>query len=433
MNTFNRFRFELLRWSMYLLLAVVYMLVFFHRMAPGVISGDLMSAFGTSGASLGTLSAIYFLIYFIMQIPAGVLADTIGTRTIVTAGCILSAAGSILFSSAGSFASACAGRFLVGFGVSLIFINIMKFNSLWFKERQFAIMSGVTLFIGNVGAILSTGPLSLVLKSYSWRTVFFSTGVFTFILAGAVYVLVRNRPDDVNFPLPHESASDFHASGTGNHWLHDLRGVITNISLWPGFWSNFGVVGGMYAFMGLWGVPYLRDVFSMNRDQAAGYITVMMLTFSFGGLFFGWISDRIGKRKPVLVASAVAYLVSWFMFMYMPWKPGLSGYCIFGLLGFTGTGCILTFACAKEITHIQLSGMSTSLVNTGSFIGTLIMQPLFGFVMDRFWDGTLAGDVRVYSAACYRNGFILMVIFAVISLVAAFRIKETGCRNIYGE
>ena len=75
--------------------------------------------------------------------------------------------------------------------------------------------------------------------------------------------------------------------------------------------------------------------------------------------------------------------------------------------------------------------MSTSLVNTGSFIGTLIMQPLFGFVMDRFWDGTITGNVRVYSAACYRYGFLLIVLYAVISLVAAFRIKETYCRNIY--
>ena len=117
MTTYNRTRFLLARWSIFAVLIAIYMLVFFHRMAPAVISADLMKAFNTSGAALGSLAAMYFYIYTAMQIPAGVLADTLGARVTVTAGTVVAGCGSIMFGMAGTFASASVGRALVGLGV----------------------------------------------------------------------------------------------------------------------------------------------------------------------------------------------------------------------------------------------------------------------------------------------------------------------------
>jgi hypothetical protein len=77
-----------------------------------------------------------------------------------------------------------------------------------------------------------------------------------------------------------------------------------------------------------------------------------------------------------------------------------------------------------------LAGMSVSIVNTGAFLGTTIMQPLFGWILDFTWSGTMAGDVRVYSAADYHNALFAMLVFAVIGLLGAFRVKETYCKNI---
>ena len=107
-------RFELIRWSIFLILIATYIFVYFHRMAPAVVSDDLMAAFGTSGTTLGSLAAIYFFVYAAMQIPSGVLADTLGTRTAIITGNLTAGLGSILFGLAGSFGMACAGRFMVG-------------------------------------------------------------------------------------------------------------------------------------------------------------------------------------------------------------------------------------------------------------------------------------------------------------------------------
>ena len=186
--------FAIAKWSIFAILILSYILVYFHRMAPGVVSEYLMSAFHATGTRLGTLSAIYFFVYACMQIPSGVLADTLGTRVSVVAGNTIAGVGSIVFGMANSFETACVGRFFVGLGVSVVFVNIMKSNSLWFHERVFGLLSGLTLLIGNLGSVLAAGPFASLLLIFSWRTVFVGIGIFSLILAAASLLLVERPP-----------------------------------------------------------------------------------------------------------------------------------------------------------------------------------------------------------------------------------------------
>lgn len=420
-------QFELARWSIFAILILTYILVYFHRMAPGVVSEFLMADFKISGTRLGALSAIYFAIYALMQIPSGVIADTLGTRTSIIAGNLVAGSGSILFGMATSFEMACAGRFLVGLGVSVVFISIMKNNSVWFHEKVFGIMSGLTLFFGNLGAVMAAGPLAYALTIFHWRTVFIGIGLLSLSLGLVGFLLVRNTPREMGFNPPNTYTDKLQTK----HWLVNLGDVVTNLQVWPGFWVQLGMIGSSYAFMGLWGMPFLRDVHGLSRAAAADYMTVQLLSFAVGALFWGWVSDKIGRRKPFLLLAAAAYVLSWLMLMYSSWTPGTEGFIIFGFMGFCASGFVITFAAAKEIVHPQLSGMGVSVVNTGCFIGTALAQPLLGYIADLTWDGTLANGVRIYSPTDYHNGFLAMVLFSVIALAAAFRVRETHCRNCF--
>jgi len=218
MHSYNRTHFLQLRWAIYIILVLAYMSVFFHRMAPGVVSADLMLAFSTTGAALGSLAAMYYYIYTAMQIPAGVLADTLGTRSAVTVGNLIAGGGSIVFGLAETFEVASAGRFLVGLGVSVVFVGLMKSNSVWFSERKYGFISGLTVLLGNVGSILAAGPLAAVLNIYSWRSVFVAIGFVSIGLALVSWLVVRNRPEDVAFRRCARWKARFHtrhASVTG--------------------------------------------------------------------------------------------------------------------------------------------------------------------------------------------------------------------------
>ncbi|MSN26779.1 MAG: MFS transporter [Geobacter sp.] len=430
MHPYNRSRFLLARWSIYTILILTYMLVFFHRMAPAVISADLMKAFNTSGAALGSLAAMYFYIYTAMQIPAGVLADTLGARATITAGNLVAGGGSILFGLSESFFAVSAGRALVGLGVSVVFVGLFKSNSVWFRERNFGLISGLTLLLGNIGAIASAGPLAGVLRTYSWRYVFVALGLVTIALAVLTFAFVRNRPEDIGFPSMREIDGKASHPPRQQHWWGDLKSVVKTGAAWPVLWVDMGMVGGMLAFVGLWAIPFLRDVHGLGRSSAAIYTTTALAGFAVGSMLFGWFSDRMGRRKPVILAGTLLYTLACLILAYAPWKPGPAGLALFALLGFGTGGFIVTFANAKEVVAPALSGMAVGLVNTGLFFGAAVMQPLFGWAMDLAWDGRIVNGLRVYSAGDYHSGFLFMLTFAALSVVGASRIRETNCRNI---
>ena len=423
-------RFERLRWSIYAILIAAYMTVYFHRMAPAVVASDLMQAFQTSGAALGSLAAMYYYIYTAMQIPAGVLADTLGSRISVTLGSLVAGGGSALFGLAESFETASAGRFLVGLGVSVVFVGLMRSNTHWFSERRYGSISGLTLLLGNIGSILAAGPLALLLTATSWRNVFVGMAVLSLGIAVMSALFVRSRPEDVGLPSLRELEGKAPHPERHRHWLLDLGGVFTTGAVWPSFFVMFGVTGSLFAFAGLWGVPLMRDVFGLDRTAASAYTTAALAGFALGCFLMGWLSDHLGRRKPVIVGACVLSVLAWLALILLPWGPGWTGLALYALLGLNAGGFVVGYAAAKEVVSPGVAGMAIALVNTGLFLGAAIMQPAFGWVLDLTWDGTLVDGVRRYAQADYRNGLWLSAGFALMALVAALSLRETRCRNL---
>lgn len=416
-------RLSRLRWSAFGIVGLAYVLSFFHRFAPAAIATDLQQTFHASSAALGSLAATYFYVYTVMQIPTGVLADTWGPRRIVTIGGVLAGIGAILFGSAETLAAAATGRLLVGLGVSVMFISLLKLNAAWFHDRHFATVTGMTILLGNVGSILATSPLSAALAVMSWRSVFIDIGVFSLLLALLAWLFVRDQPGSAGLPSLREldglAAHPAHAG----HWYDGLLEVLRNRATWPGLWVNTGMAGSLFAFGGLWAVPYLHDVYGMERAQATAHTSILMAGFALGAFFIGTLSDRLGKRKPVMIAAATLYSLCWLPWLFgVPMSSGV-GYALFCLMGLGASGFTLTWSCAKEVNRHALSGMATSVVNTGGFLGTAIMQPLVGWAIDQS-----AHDAPARSLADYQSGIAIMLGFALLGWIAVLFIRETNCR-----
>ncbi|WP_303908596.1 MFS transporter [Thiohalomonas denitrificans] len=423
-------RFQRVRWTIFGLLVASYMMVYFHRMAPGAVSADLMQTFGTSGAALGSLAAMYYYIYTAMQVPSGVLADTLGPRLSVTIGALVAGGGSLLFGLAPDFMTASVGRFFVGLGVSVVFVGLMKWNTVWFSDQRYGLVSGLTLLLGNMGSILAAGPLAMLLLQYSWRSVFVTAGFISILLALLSWWIVRNRPQDAGFPSVRAMAGEAEEPPRERHWWHELRAVLGNRAVWPGFWVNFGITGSLFAFAGLWGLPLMRDVFDLSGSDASLYTTAALAGFAGGSFLMGGLSDRMGRRRPVILGAGVLSCAVWLGLMLLPWGPGFSGFLLYTLLGISAGGFVVTYAAAKEVVRPANAGMAIAVVNTGLFLGAAIMQPLFGALIDAGWDGTLLEGVRVYDLQSYRYGLAASAGFAAMATFAALRITETRCRNI---
>ena len=255
-------------------------------------------------------------------------------------------------------------------------------------------------------------------------------GGVTLLLAVLSALVVRNRPEDMGFPSMRQMEGKSSHPASKKHWWDDLKSVVGTRAAWPVLWVDLGMVGSMLAFVGLWAIPFLRDVHGLGRSAAAQYTTAALAGFAVGSMLAGWFSDRIGRRKPVILVGTLLYASACLGLAYLPWHPGPVGIAQFALLGLSAGGFVVTFANAKEVVAPALSGMAVGLVNTGLFFGAAVMQPLFGWALDLSWNGRIDNGVRVYAPSDYHTGFLLMVGCAIIAVAGASRIKETKCRNI---
>lgn len=405
--------------------AAAFVLAFFHRVAPGAIAADLRAAFGTSATTLGFVAACYFYPYAAMQLPAGLLADTIGPRRLFTAGCLVAGAGSLLFAFAPGVGWLLAGRALVGLGVAVAFISVLKLIASWFREGEFATWVGVLQLIGNLGAVLGAYPLAWVAQHASWRWVFAAAGVISLVLAAAIWMGVRDSPRHAGLAPLHPASGGTSPAEQKWSWTSGLARVAGNAQTWAGFFVQLGLVGSYLTFAGLWAVPYLTDGLGQSRSDATLHVSVMILGFAFGAFFVGAASDRMGQRLPLLRGLSLLYLACW-----TPWVLGWTlprglSLAAFALMGIAMACAVLCWALAKELNPPALAGTATSLVNTAGFAGAALLQPLVGWVLD------LSAGAPALEG--YRRAAGLLALVALVGVVAAFQLRETRCRNVWAE
>ena len=410
-------RYRRLRRIAYALGTAAFLLAFFHRLAPGAIAADLRTTFDASATALGFIAAFYFYPYAAMQLPSGVLADSIGPRRLFTAGCVAAGVGSVLFALAPDVGWLLAGRALVGFGVAVAFVSVLKLIASWYREREFATWVGVLMLIGNVGGVLATVPLAWLTQQVSWRQVFLAAGIASLVLAICIWLWVRDDPYDAGLLERSE------APRAQGGWWEGVLQVARNRDTWPGFFMHLGMIGSFLAFAGLWAVPYLTDGLGLARPTATLHVTMMILGLALGAAAVGTLSDRMRRRVPLVRALALLYLATW-----VPWVLGWQlslplSLAASALMGIGISGASLTWALAKELNPPALAGTATSVVNTAGFLGAALFQPMVGWVLDR------AGTDATLDA--YRIAATLLAAIALSGVVAAFLVRETHCRNIY--
>lgn len=419
------------RWAIIAVPGVLYFFSYFHRMAPVVVAGDLMRAFGVTAASLGNLSAIYPYCFAAMALPGGSLADTLGPRRTLTLGALTMSAGSILFGLAPSFAWAFAGRLLVGLGASVMLIVSLRLAAEWFLPNEFATVSGLSQAVGSLGALVGTTPLALLVEQAGWRWSFVSIGAITLFLAAACFLVVRDRPADLGLPAPGPERPP--ASRPWREVLAGIPVVARNPRTWTASLTSTGIYGAYVAFFGLWGVPYLTQVYGLPRVAASNLMALGALGLLLSAPLVGWASDRVLQRRRLpLILAAILYAAAWAL-LALPAHPVPAAWLgpICFALGASSGAVVLVFALVREVNDPRQVGVALGFHNLPVFLGFALTQWLTGVVLDAAWDGAMASGARAYGFPAYRAAFLLCLGLSAASLASAWLVTETRCRNIW--
>jgi len=414
------------RYLIFGILGAAYILVFFHRLAPAIVALDMMRDLKTSGALMGVLASAYFYPYAVMQIPAGLLADSWGPRKSVTFFFIFAAFGSVALGFANTAGTAIAARIFVGLGVSMVFVPTLKILTNWFEPEKFVRMNGLLMSLGGLGAYTAATPLALLSDAVGWRGGMIFVGATTLVVAAAVWLLVRDTPQESGFqPLNYPAKPNQPAVRIGI-----LQGVVMVIKM-PWFWPlalcSFLGAGVSLSIVGLWGGPFLMHVYGMTRTQAGAVLSMFAAGLIIGSPVMSWLSDRVlHSRKKVIVLNQFFALCVFFPLAFF--TGNFSGVMLYVWCFFysfvLSSMAVLGYSSAKDLFPQQISGTATGLLNIFPFAGAALGQPLIGWYLDSFGSANGRYSVDAYSAV-----FKICLVVIAGALVASTLVKETHSKE----
>jgi MFS family permease len=398
------------------LAAAFYLFGFFQRVTPAALAQELAQELAPTATALGWLSATYFYCYAVMQLPAGLLADRFGPRRLFIAATAAAVAGTLLFAWAETFTVAAIGRGVIGAAAAVGWIGMLKLAAHWFSPQK-------SLTVGTVGAVLAGFPLRLLSDEYGWRNVIAGSAIFAAVLLIVMIFVLRDDPIDRGYRswAPAPQTDD----------------ALAEISLWESLRTlprkdlallclgQTAVTGSVVMLAGLWGVPFLTTLFEISSRTAVTLTSLIPVGFAAGSLVFGPWSDRIGRRKQPLIVGTLGVFIGFILLasgitLSSLWATA----ALLLIIGISSGSMVVAFAYGKDLVGGRRTATITALVNLSVTLGSLGLQPLFGFILDWRWDGLVVEGVRRYDATAFQWGFAATALWLGLTTVAQWKTRD---------
>jgi MFS family permease len=402
-------KYYIIAWAFGLLF---YFLDYVARAAPAVMIPELSAVFKVSTIGMVSIIGTYYYTYSTCSLIAGIAFDKFGAKHSLFAGALLLGAGCLLFIISSEFAGN-TGRLLQGAGCAFAFPGCVYLATKGFSPKSLATAIGFTQCIGMLGGSAGQFVVGPWIESGVDQKLFWiGTGSLTIIVAIALLLITPNAKEQSIKEQP--STKNTPSKG----FLSPYKIVFSNSQSWL-----CGIISGLLfapttIFAMTWGVAFFQQDRSFNFHDAAVACAMVPMGWVFGCPLLGYLTDKIGKRKPVLISGAVLMILSLAQILFLPdLMPAYSGMFI---LGVASGAAMIPYSMIKESNPDHVKGCATGAINFITFSVTTLLSPLFS----RFFGKTLTGALDKTSH--FQSAGLFWIGGIVIAVVVSLMLKETG-------
>jgi MFS family permease len=392
----------------WLITAVYYFYQYTLRSAPAVMMPQLSEAFGISATAVASLAGLFYWGYSPFSLVAGVGMDRFGPRSVIPLGAAAVGIGALLFAS-GNRDAANIGRLLQGAGGVFALVGAAYIAMTSFPASRAATLIGATQMFGMAGGSAGqfvVGPM--IASGLPWSTFWIAMGIGGLAISVLLYFLLpASKPPD-----------------RGEPWLANAARAMATVFRNPQS-ILCGVIAGLIfipttIFDMIWGVRYLQEARGLDYGSAVMRSATVPLGWIIGCPLLGVISDRMGRRKPVIAAGAIVLLACLAWILYGP-ADVLPPY-VLGLVAGTASGAaMIPYTVIKEANPPQMSGTATGVINFLNFTFSALLGPVFGWILLN-----VAGGASRMTLEHYQTTFEPMLYGVGLAIVLTFLLKETG-------
>ena len=403
------------RWRLFGVLALMYILAYFYRISLAVVAKDLSAELGLSPLQLGTLSGVFFYVYALVQIPLGPLLDRFGGRLVISSFGLLSSAGGLLFALAPGYGAALGGRILIGAGTACVLMGSLKIFTHWFTRREFAVVSGYMVAIGNLGNLTATAPLALAVAAVGWRSSFLAVAGLQCLVTLLVFGVVRDTPATG----AHVTEENSPGIGMIASWRIILADrTFQLLSLLSFFWY-----GNYMVLQGLWGGPYLMEAVGMDRSAAGRVLLFTSLGFIIGSLLLGRVTERLFKsgKRTLLAGQLLLLLLMTLMLGPAEQLPRPLLFAAFFVIGIGVSSGVTIYLFIREMFPVRMIATALTSLNFFVLMGAAAVQQLMGYVIERYPKGA-----NGYPPQAYHRAFLIPIGGLLLALLLFTQAREPG-------
>lgn len=395
---------------MYLIGSLAYAMAVFERTTFGVVGVQAAERFDASAGIVSMFAVMQLAVYAAMQIPAGLLLDRFGSRTLLAVGSAVMFAGQLLMAGAENLPQGIAARVLVGAGDATMFSSAIRLIPAWFPPQRAPLLTQVTNMIGQSGQIASSVGFAYAATQVGWEPAFFGAAVVALVAAVATGTSVRDTPHGRVRP----------ASGESRSLLFQVRAAWANPGTRMGFWSHWTSCYPTLVFVMLWGYTYLIDGEGVSGATAGSLMTLYVVTLMVLGPLVGQLAGRLPQYRVAIVLGASAVTTSaWALVLLWPGPaplPALVLLCVG--VGVAGNATALSFDFPRSYAPPERLGTAIGVANTGGFTAGLLAIFTVGLVLDFRTGGRVASS---YSLIDFRIALATQAVFTLIGVAMLLR------------
>jgi MFS family permease len=392
----------------WVLTSIYYFYQYAMRSAPAVMMPQLSEAFGLTALGVASIVGLFYYGYSPFSLVAGAAMDRIGPRRLLPGAAAVVGIGAFLFAT-GNSSVAGIGRFLQGAGGVFALVGAIYIASKNFSPASAATLIGATQMFGMAGGSAGqfvVGPL--IGKGLAWNHFWIAMGVGGLLLAALLLFL-----------LPAEEKRD-----TEKGWLKPTLAAFKTV------FSNpqsilCGLIAGLLfipttIFDMIWGVRFLQEAHGFDYATAVVRSATVPFGWIIGCPLLGFISDRLGRRKPVIAAGAIVLFacLAWALYgkadLFPPYAIGL-------IAGIASGAAMLPYTVIKEANPPQFGGTATGVINFLNFTFSALLGPAFGWILASVSGGTPRMDLSDFQTA-----FKPMLYGVAVAFILTLILKETG-------
>lgn len=387
------------------------------RVSPSVMMEDIMSAFSVSAHGFATLSALAMYCYAIMQVPAGIMTDMFGAKRVILLSILSCVAGITLFATADGLIQASIGRILIGFGSAAAFLSVNKIGADWFPSGRRAFVFGMTMTAGTIGALNGGAPLAALSHAVGWRETLLMLAAVGCVVFFANFFFLRAAPQSNDSRDGRLQAREL--------WI-SLKEALGNVHVFIVGVAALGVYLSISVLADLWGVSYLIQSHGVTKTTAAQATSLIYVGLCVGALILSWWSDKVHRRKGMIVVMTFLIVFALIAFLYVPLLPFWAVCALLFFIGFCSGAEMICFAYATEIVPRKVSGTVTGYINAIVTLGGAFVQQQVGKILDHVWCGQCTAEgLRFYSAAEYRQSLSVVIVVVAVTGFFALFLKES--------